>query len=197
MIWKSNTNGDDKLIAFVNNTIYKGNPKRDEIENLIGQLNNSNFKSDKLIGIPLSYIKEIHLDNSTNFIEVFYGRESSEHLQINDASKRNEIFNYLKETIPNSKSYTDHYSKWKTGKKPLVAFGIILSFFILTLYIATDFENDYEGRYNFIIAAIIGLASLGTQKVVLIFGSLLGITAVNFFIKTRTQKVVDKIIILR
>lgn len=40
MIWTSTTKGDDKIIAYFNNTIYKGNPKDSDLKTVITELEN-------------------------------------------------------------------------------------------------------------------------------------------------------------
>jgi hypothetical protein len=202
MIWKSFTKGDDKIIAFYNNTIYKGNPKDDEIDNVIYQLKNEKIPPTNLFGIPLSYLKEINLENGKDYIEVLFGSDSSEHLRIKDENKKMEIFEFLKMNIPNSKSYIDNYSDFRAGKKPLIAMCFIAIIFIWTLSIATEMENgnQYEvvgGHYNSIAGLVIGFASLGVKNVILIFGSFLTIAVISFFIKTKKPKVVNTIKIIR
>jgi hypothetical protein len=38
MIWENKLNGNDRIVAFVNNTIYRGNPKENQISNVIFEL---------------------------------------------------------------------------------------------------------------------------------------------------------------
>lgn len=202
MIWKSKLEGDDKIIAYSNNTIYKGNPKEDEMESVLNEFKNPKSTNAKLTGIPLAYIKEINLESGKNYIEILFGKESSEHLRINDEAKRNEIFEYLKLHIPNSKHNVEHYSKLKSAKKPLIAMGIISAIFIWTLYIADGIENgsQYEvsgGHLNSIAGIVLGLASLGKTKVIMIFGTFLSIAIIGFIQKIRVPKVVSSIKIRR
>lgn len=202
MIWTSTTKGDDKIIAFLNNTIYKGNPKESDIKAIISALETQKTVPASLMSIPHSYLREINLEDGNNYIEVLFGSDSTEHLTINDATKRNEIFEFLKTNIPRSNSYVDHYSKMRAGKKPLIAMFFITALFLWTLNIALGIENgnQYEvvgGHYNSLAGIVIALASFGVFKVILIFGSFLLIALIGFIQKTKKPKIINTIKILR
>lgn len=200
MIWKSKTQGEDKIIAFIDNIIYKGNPKDDQLEKIILELKNHK-PSSNLIGIPLSHIKEINLEDGKNYIEVLFGMDSTEHLRIKDRERRDEIFGFLKSNVPNSKNHIEKYSKIKAGKKPLFAIAIFLPLFLWTFYIANEIEKGYQyeivGRGNSISGIVLAIASLGVTKVSIIFGSILGIAILGFIQKTRNPKIIDQIKIIR
>lgn len=200
-IWKSNLKGDDKIIAYFNNTIYKGNPKPEEIDSTIRELNSGNKPKTNLFGIPQSLLKEIHLEEGKEYIQVFFGDDSYELLRINDENKRLEIFDFFKQNIPKSTTYTEEYSKLKAGKKPLYAMVVIAILFSWSFYLATQIEtgSQYEiiGDKRSITSIILILASLGTTNLILLFGILFIIAILGFIQKTKRQKTVHKIVVIR
>lgn len=197
-IWTSHEKGDDKIIAYLNHTIYRGNPNTDEIENIVFNFQMQQLPSKNFTAIPLHYLKQLNLEDSNNYIEVLFGVESTEHLRIKDAAKRKEIFDYFTANIPNAKLFTDHYSIMKEGKKPLIAMGVVTAIFLWTFYIAAGIENGKEygvtGDHKASLAGIVlGLASLGTINVSLIFGTLFTTGLFAFFRKAKNPKIVQRI----
>jgi hypothetical protein len=201
MIWTSTLKGDDKIIAYFNNTIYKGNPKEADFKAVITELENQKSIPVSLMSIPRSYLKEVNLEEGKNYIEVLFGADSSEHLKINDTDRRTEIFDFLKANIPQSTNYLDHYSTLRAGKKPLIAMAIIFALFIWTISIAVEIEQGSQygvvGRYNSTAGIVLALASLGVTKVVLLFGSFLAIALFGLILKTRKPKVINTIKVIR
>ncbi|WP_447635991.1 hypothetical protein [Flavobacterium microcysteis] len=197
-IWKSNIKGDDKIIAYYDKTIYKGNPKPDEVETVIRELNIGK-QTSSLFGIPQKLLKEVNFEVGKNYIEVLFGLDSTEHLKINDVNKKQEVFDFLRNEIPNSSYEVEKYSKFKAGKKPLFAMAFILILFSWAFYLATEIENgnQYEivGSGRSITSIVLAIASIGTLNVILLFGILFCIALLGFVLKTKNPKVVHKIII--
>lgn len=200
-IWKSNIKGDDRIIAYYDKIIYKGNPRQEEMENIVRELNLGNKQIPSLFSVPQTLLKEVNFEEGKNYIEILFGSDSNEHLKINDLSRKQEIFNSLKDKIPNSKYEVENYSKFKAGKKPLIAMLFITIIFSWTLYIASQIENgnQYEivGSGRSIAAIVLAMASLGISNVILIFGSLLILALLGFIFKIKKPKVVHRIIIVR
>lgn len=200
-VWKSNVKGDDRIIAYYDKTIYKGNPKQDEIENIIRELNHGNKQIASLFGVPQTLLKEINFEEGKNYIEILFGSDSSEHLKINDINRKEEIFTFFKNNIPNSIYGVENYSKIKAGQKPLIAMLFILILFFWSLHLAGNIENgtQYEivGSGKSITAIVLAIATLGTLNVFLLFGALFTIALFGFFLKTRKPKILHRITILR
>jgi hypothetical protein len=200
-IWSSDEKGDDKIIAYLNNIIYQGNPKQTDIENVISDLRKEVIPPNNFIGIPLSYLKEIHLQDGSNYIEILFGKESNEQLKVSDSKKRLEIFEYFKANIPNAKYSVDKYSKLRSGKKPMIAMSVVFGLFIWTFYVSNGMANGNEykvvGEQRSVATIILVIASMGTTNVLLIFGSLFVIALISFIYKIRNPKVVQKIIVQR
>ncbi len=197
--WINNEKGDDTFIAYANEVIYKGNPKPDNIDKILTDLK-QNISPGSLTGTPLSYISQINLQEGKSIIELEMAKDSSIDLRVKNDATRNEIFEYLKTNISNSVYKLDKVSSIRAGKKPMIAFFVVLIIFIWTLYIAIGIEsgNDYDvtgQRYNSIAGIVLGLAGLGVKKVILIFGSLLLIASIAFYKKAKNPPVINRIIL--
>jgi hypothetical protein len=195
--WISYEKGDDSIIAYHENTLYKANPKTDELDAIIANLHIGIPPITNTIDIPLSYIKQIDMEEGKSYIDVLFGKDSSEHLRIGDNSKRNEVFDYLKTTIEGSSYKLDKYSKLRAGKKPLIAMCIVLGIFLWTYDIALGIEQglDYRlvGSARSLAIIVLFIASLGTLKVVIIFSTLFILALISLIFKIRNPKVVHKI----
>ena len=200
-VWKSIEKGDSKIIAYLNNTIYKGNPKESELESIFRKLKTGDTQNLNLFEINQSVLKEVRLDERKECIQIFFGQTSYEELKVKNKETRNEIYKYLSENIPNSKKITKHYSKIESGKKALYAFFVILIFFIWSSYLALDIENgaEYEvsGSGHSIAGIVLGIGLLGINTILFIFIPLLIISILSFFINTRKPKIVHKTIVIR
>jgi hypothetical protein len=200
-IWINKKKGEDKLIAIGNNCIYKVNPKADRVEQYTNDLKNGTV-SDDVLSIPYSYIKNIQYQEGKQYIQVFFGQESEEYIRIKDDNKRNEIFKYFKDNIPGTAYQFEEYSAFKSGKKPMIAVILTSLLFAWTLYLSIQIELGYQyelvgGSGHSITGLVLALANLGVLKVVLIFGSLLGIGLSSMIRKMRNRPSVHDIVILR
>jgi hypothetical protein len=189
-VWTSKEKADDKIIAFANQTIYKGNPKIDDIESVVFELKTKQTIPSELTGFPLSYIREINLPEGKKHIELLFGKDSTEELKVTDEQKKLGIFEYFKTNIPGSVYSLHKPTALQSGKKPLIAFFIVTVFFLWTLYIAVGIESgevyDVTGQhYHSIAGIILAIASIGVKKVILVFGSLMAIALVSFIKKAR------------
>lgn len=174
-VWRADEKTDDKIIALVNSTLYKANPSDNEIEHYISELRNGTIPTKKTIGIPLHYIKEIRMQESKSYLQIFFGQDSEEHLRIQDENLKKEVFEYFKANIPSAQFVTERYSKIKAGKKSLIALGVVAVLFLWTLYYAIGFDNgiEYEtanDRYDSVNGIVLAIASFGVAKTVLFFG---------------------------
>lgn len=200
-VWTSYAKDDDKIIAFANNAIYKGNPqKEDDIVSLSLDLKSGPVQSGKLFEIPVSYLREIRLRDEKPFIEIYFGHSDEEQLRVTDKAKREEIFNYLRVAIPNAETKTEKYSRLKAGRKPLIAFFVVLAIFVLTLFFAIEGESIHfikNGNYDTVTAIVIAVASIGVSNVILLFSLLLVLAGISFFMKAKNPPVVHRMVINR
>ncbi len=197
--WTSIYKNDDKIIAYHEDTLYIINPKIEELDSVVANLNLGIVPNKISIGIPSSYMKQINMEENKKYIEVLFGKGSSEHLRMQDSIKRNEIFEYLRSSIVGSKYTLDTYTKLRAGKKPFIAMCVVVGIFLWTYYISLGIEHgdNYRviGSQRSLSSIVLIIASLGTKKVAMIFGSLFCIAMTSFILKTRKLKVVHKIIV--
>ncbi len=199
----SNEKGNDKLIAFNNGTIYKANPKTDEeTDTLARDLKSGFFDSTKLWDIKINHCKEIRLQDGKPYIEIFWTKDGEEQLRISDKNKRYKFFDLIKANAPNATLTTEKWNAFRAGKKPLIAFFVVLGLFLWTLYYAIQAQRGYvyyikDGRYDSLTGIVLGIASLGLNKVILIFSVLLGIASFAFIRKANHLPSMNRIIINR
>ena len=98
-IWQSHEKGDDKVIAYFNNTIYRINPKSNEVDQIIADCLESKPPTKNFTSIPLHYLREINLEDNKNYIALLFNQDSYEHLKVQNQEKRTEIFEYFKNNI--------------------------------------------------------------------------------------------------
>jgi hypothetical protein len=200
-IWTSTEKGDDRIIAYIDQTIYSGNPKLTDLDACVEDLKIRKMPDNSFISIPQRYLKSINLESGNGFIEVLYGADSSEHLRIKNEKTRTEIFEYFKAHIPNSISSLENYSKVRAGKKPLIAMVVVALIFSWALYVANGLEsgNEYEvvGSHRSLASIILVVAALGVKKVILIFGVLFAVAGLAFAKKISKPLVSAKIMIQR
>ena len=98
--WTSIQKHDDKIIAFANETIYKANPRVNDIDKYILDLKTQNISYPQFLGIPLHYVTQINQQENKKYIEVMF-RGDTEHLKIENDNQRNEIFEFFKQSVIN------------------------------------------------------------------------------------------------
>lgn len=199
-VWTSTEKADDKIIAFANQTIYKGNPKSEETDSVVFELKTTQNIPAELKGFPLSYIRAINLPEGKKHIELLFGKDSTEELNISNEERKQEIFNWLKANIPGAAYSIYKPTALQAGKKPLIAFVVVAILFLWTLNIALGIEsgNDYEvsgQRYYSIAGIVLAIASIGVKKVILVFGSLMAIALVSFIKKARNRAAIHSLLL--
>lgn len=199
-VWTSYEKGDDKIIVFSNEIIYKANPKVTEIDNYLFDLKLQKIPSKKYFGIPLSYISEINQQEGKKYIEILF-RSDTEHFRISDDKIRNEIFEHFKQNIPGTTHSVISQTKLQAVKKPLIAIAVIVVIFSLALYIAKGMEDGMEydvvgQKYHSVSGIILLIASLGVNRILLISGSLLLIAGFRF-VKNYKNPVVKSTLTIR
>jgi len=199
--WTSTQKNDDKIIAFVNDTIYKANPRIDDIDKYILDLKTKNISYPAFLGIPLCYISQINQQENKKYIEVIF-RGDTEHLRIENDKQRSEVFEFFKENIPGANYYIIKQSKIQAIKAPLIAIVIIVIIFLWSLIIAIGIEsgNEYDvtgERYHSIAGIVLIFASLGVVKLIAIFGSLLSIACFSLYRKYKNPVIKNSLIINR
>ncbi|GGB24629.1 hypothetical protein [Puia dinghuensis] len=201
-IWVNEGRSDDKIIAIIDDTIYKCNPRSEEIDDFVRALKMKDIPQKNTFGLPFSYIKEVRHQAGKKYIQLFFRGDSEEHLRIDNEEKLNEIFDCIKDALPYSAYKIDKYSPLRAGKKPLIALLVVIALFIWTLFIAADMESGIEydvhgGHYNSFAGLVLMFAALGIKKVVLIYTPLLAIAILAFILKARKPPVIRRLMISR
>lgn len=165
--WKIRDSKSNQLIYIKNKTIYKGNPKQEELNKLNSESSNLSFL-ESLFSIPYSYIKRIENQSGQNEIKIFYGNDSEDELIIKDKNVKQEIFEFLKADLPNFNYGSKLPSILSYGKKQFFALIFMTVFFLWSLYLAIQIENgaEYEiiGSSRSIMGLLLFLANFGVVK---------------------------------
>jgi hypothetical protein len=196
-IWTTTDKTKDRIIAFANNTLYHGNPKSELVEDYVQRINNNDVPND-LFGVPASYMKQVHLNESKKYIEVIFGVEGTEHFRVEDDVKKKEIFDFMKEKF-DTFDYSTEKASQIGAMKPVIAFLVALVAYFYIVSIAADIESgaQYEIRGNAHSSGgiVLLLASLGVKTVSFIFGVLI-IAAIRSVIKkSNDTSIVHKLVL--
>jgi hypothetical protein len=171
-IWTTNDHKKDRVIAFANNTFYRGNPKSELVQEYAQRINNNDVPND-MFGVPVSYIKEVRMNESEQYIEIMFGAEGTEHFHVEDDKKKREIFDFMKETLVNFDYKTSEASQIG-AMRPVIALLVALVAGIYTISIASDMESgtqyELQGNGHSAGGVVMLLASLGVKTVSFIFG---------------------------
>ncbi len=200
-VWTSSLKGSDKLIGLGNGKLYKANPKTDdETEHLAIDMRKGNFDTTRVWDITIFHCKEIRLQENKPMIEIYFGKEGEEELRVTDEYLRHTIFNKIKSvSLPPARYAEEKWSVWKTGRKPMIAMGVLSAIFLWTLFYAIEAQSGTvyyleDGHYNSITGIVLAIASLGLFKVIAIFSGLFGIALVAFFRKVRKIPVMHRLL---
>lgn len=173
-IWKFKDSKSNKLILIKNKSIYKGNPKDNDLNRITSETNNISFLNE-MFSIPYAYIKTIENQSGQNFIKIFFGNDSEEELYVDNENVKNEIFEFIKNDTTDFKYTSELPSVMKYTKAQLFALASITALFLWSIYLAIQIENgtQYEivgGGRPGITAIVLAIANLGSLKI--IFGYL-------------------------
>lgn len=192
-IWTSSNKGD-KIIAFANNTLYKANPKDENVAFLAARMKANDFSDPALFALPLDIIRSIHWQEGKDYIQVFFSRESEEHFIIKDPMVREEIFNHLKTYIPGASYGVDKHDKIKAAAKPIAALTVVGLLFIYSIHVMYELDSgESVMAFGNIGALIVGLVLLGPLAVLFIYGVLIAIAGYAVYRKMRNPPVVHVI----
>ncbi|WP_343671002.1 hypothetical protein [Chitinophaga sp.] len=196
-IWTNNNKGD-KIIAFANNTLYKANPPKDKVSLLVACMQANDFSDPALFRLPLDIIRGIQWQEGNDYIQVFFSRESEEHFTIKDDAMREEIFNYLKAHIPGATYGIDRYDGVRAARKPLAGLAVVCVLLVYTIYVISELNSGAEVvTFGRIGGLIVGLISLGSVNVLLIYGALIAIAVFSVYKKMKNPPVVHVISLRR
>ena len=192
--WEIRKSKTNKLIFIKDKNIYKGNPKQEELNRLNSETTNLDFLKN-IFSIPYSYIKRIENQKEKKEIKIFFGNDSEEELIVNDKNTKAEIFEFLKQDIPNLKYSSELPSIFKYAKAQFFALLLISGIFCWSLYLAFQIESgiEYEiagnGKVMGIAGIVLAIANFGVFKNILGFSIILGVIlfSINHKLKSRSE----------
>ncbi|MDO1500175.1 hypothetical protein Q2T40_08515 [Winogradskyella maritima] len=188
--WKIKGSKSNKLIVIRNKTIYKGNPKYDELNKLNVESTDLSFL-DNLFSVPYTYIKRIENQSGKNELKIYYGNNSEDELIVKDNKIKQEIFDVLKADLTSFNYVSKLPSIFNYGKKQFFALLFMTGLFIWSLYLAVQIENgaNYEiiGSGRSIFGIVLFIASFGIIKIVIGFVLILSIISISLIRRLRSR----------
>lgn len=188
-IWKPTGKKSDKLIIIHDNYIYNGSPD-DRIMNRLTieteEAKNEVLKS--LYRIPFHYVQKVVNQKGIHYIKFFLGKDLEEEVFVEDEDLKDEIFNYLKQSLPNY-TYTSRIPNAFTYVRPKII-GIVVAtlLFLWSGYFAVQMANGYEYLAARGITGIaIGLGTFGITKLSIGYSIIVGITIFSLVKKLGTR----------
>lgn len=181
-LWTQKEKGSDRVILTTEDMPYKGNPKLGDLNQMTFEINAGKIP-ENLFSIPFNYIKEIHLQEGKNYIEVFFSHGSNEQFRITNNSRREEVFEYMKENIPGINYIFEEYSLFKAAKTQIigtVVLSVIVAWALLTII---QIQSGYYMERTWVVIA--ALVPLGFSNLLLILLAILVIGGISIFRKMR------------
>ncbi|WP_411767594.1 hypothetical protein [Winogradskyella sp. A3E31] len=188
--WKIKGSKSNKLIYIKDKTIYKGNPKQEELNKLNAETSNLSFL-ENLFSIPYSYIKRIENQSGKNEIKIFYGSGSEDELIVKNRVIKQEIFGFLKSDLPNFNYSSKIPSILNYGKAQFFALLFMTGIFVWSLYLAIQIQNgaEYEiiGSGRSITGVVLFLANFGIIKNIIGYIVILFIIIISLVKKLKSR----------
>lgn len=173
--WINKEETGHNFVLFDNNILYRRFVKKDQIS-LVEKELSQGIISEKFLGLPVSYMKQIEYRDDDKYIKISYGSDSVDSIERKDQKSRKEIFEYLKSNTSIKKNYVEKPSILSRIKKPLIALFAVLGIFTYVYFIIDGLNqgNEYEivgGRRGGagLGGIVLGLAELGLTKNLFIF----------------------------
>jgi len=164
--WINEISGNDKLVIWDGNSLYKSNPKEHKLREIEYSLKNNEIP-EGIFSIYKSQIKLIEMDESKKYICVYFDVDSYEHIRISNPETKEEIFEELAKTENVSKSVKELTlsEKTKIQRRAFVVLTILfLIGFLFSMMIETGGLPD--GRYPVIL---LFLGSFGMLNIILFY----------------------------
>lgn len=187
--WASKNNKNIDIVLINKESIHKGKIKFEELNNFSKQVENNKLP-EGLFVIPFTYIKKIENQEGKKDIKVYFNSDSEEELISKNSEIKNQIFDYLKEAIPNLNYSKKKPSFFKYVKPQLFAIFFTTTIFLWSLYYAIQIENGVEyyleGRAG-LLSLIYSIGLLGIVKVIILFSILIGIGVYSMIRKNNSR----------
>jgi hypothetical protein len=188
--WINEIPGNDKLVIWDGNKIYKANPKENKMRDFESSLKKSEIP-EGIFSIYKSQIKMIEMDESKKYICVYFGTDSYEHIRVLNSETKKEIFEELgksEDVIKTLKELTQS-EKTQTQKK---AFIVLTFLFIIGFLFSIPIELGSlpDGKYP---AILLLLGGLGMKNIILVYLLIILIIGVKFYLVSKTSRIIHAI----
>jgi hypothetical protein len=188
--WINDLPGNDKLIIWDEDKIYKSNPSQTKLRDY-EYLLKKNEIPDGLFSIYLSSIRVIEMDESKIYICIYFGVDSYEHFRISNITLKKEIFNELSK-IENANITVKELTlqeKTKAQKKAFIVLTILFVIGFLFSWII-EFGGLPEGRYPVIL---LFLGGLGMRNISMFYLIIILIIGLKFYLNRKAQRIIHRI----
>jgi len=185
--WINQEPGNDKLIIWDGNKLYKANPKEHKLRDMEYLLKKGEIP-EGLFSIYKMHIKRVEMDESKNYLCVYFGGESYEHLRVTNFEIKKEIFDELSKTentVETVKELTIS-EKTRIQKRALIVLTVL---FLIGLIFSLMIETVGlpEGRYPVIL---LFLGGLGSKNVILFYLIIILIIGVKIYLVSKTSRII-------
>jgi len=194
-IWKPTEPKSDKLILIRDNCIYKGNPVREELNKI--KVNTQDIEKLKNVySIPFRYIKRIENQQNSKQIKIYFGSDSEEEIKLENETQKNEIFNLLKQELPNLNYRSELPNIFKYAKPQIFGILIATGIFIWAMYFAVEISKGYNyeivggGRLG-INGMVLLIAKLGIPKLIIGYIIIVGIAVFSLMRRLKTRSDIE------
>jgi hypothetical protein len=196
--WKIQDSKSNKIIVVKDETIYKGNPSREELQKVTSADADLPFLKN-LFSLPYSYIKRIENQAGKNKIRIFYGNDSEEELVIKNDKVKQEVFDFLRNDMNGFHYDSKTPSIFKYIKAQLFAFFFLTLVCAWSLYYAVELENGVqfemvEGSRPGIDGLLYGLGTLGSTTVGSIYIAIMVIVILSARKKLQSRSEIEYLI---
>ena len=196
-IWTSSEKKDTKIFAIRDDMLYYGNPSAGKVAHLVSDFE-MNLPVPDLFSLPVSYIDAIQYQESKDYIQIFFRKDSEDRIVIADAVRRGEVFEFLKTIRPNTRYDIIKPEGFQAYKKQYIALLVTLVLFFWTIILAVQIEsgNEYDvagGHYHSVTGIILALANLGVPVVLCIFIPLIVLSVLAVYRKQKNPPVYHRL----
>ncbi len=188
--WINELPGNDKLVIWDGDNLYKANPKEHKLREIKYSLEKNEIP-DGLFPIFKSQIKLIEMDESKKYICVYFGVDSYEHIRVTNAEIKEEIFEELAKTENISKNVKKLTLSEKT-KIQRRAFVVLTIFFLIGFLFSIMIETGGlpDGSYP---AILLFLGGFGMLNIILFYLLVVVIIGIKYYLVSKTKRIINTI----
>lgn len=185
--WINELPGNDKLLIWDENKLYKANPTEHSMREIEYSLKRNEIPNG-IFWIYKSQIKLIELDESKKYICVYFGADSYEHIRVSNAEKKKDIF-YEISRIENISETVKELSLSEKTKAQKMAFIVLSVLFFIGFIFAFMIEKGGlpGGSYP---AILLLLGGLGMVNIIITYSVIAFIIGLKFYINSKKKRII-------